>query len=365
MLSAIIYISFIAFLAVLGGGTGGGGGSDFTLNDARVLSHALVEEAEPSRAPVSARFDGTDVEVTIRRAGGAVSLRSDSHAVRETLPRFPLSPSPVAGHRFRDWTLYRDSDQEASAAHVTVSWDHSDPTDYLAGGYWMHLPKGHGGESLDSAEIGAFVVGPELSGTPAMPELGTATYRGHASGLYTFYYGPGWQHLPFPEGFEVPVDGTREAGVYTGVVSLTADFAANTLSGCIGCMLPGANPNMIILETAGDTIAPDGTRGELTAIYLNTPGRSFARIHLGEAPIRPDGTFAGADLTFEIDYFPAHTGSTSQGTWDGRFSTIQDPAGDPRLVGGTTNAQWSNPLGGRSVFVGNFVAGKRPGNSGN
>lgn len=69
-----------------------------------------------------------------------------------------------------------------------------------------------GGEGSDGLQSSVH----HPSSVPTLPELETATYRGHASGLYTFYYGLGWQLLSLPEGVEVPVDGTRETSVYTG-----------------------------------------------------------------------------------------------------------------------------------------------------
>lgn len=362
---------------------GGGGRGEPTIRDARIASHALVEmegrkaannapvlthptsitQSLDSAASVSTTFDGTNVELTIdRRTGGDFTLNSATNSVTEPLYRAPLPSSPVSGHTFREWTLFDSSRTGTSTAYVTISWDNSDPTDYLAGGYWMHLSGDLSNESIASADLGAFIDGSEFSSAPTLPVLGTATYRGRASGLYTFYYGPGWQDHPGIlelTGHGGPANGTEETGVYTGIATLTANFETNTISGCIGCMLPGEDPLKVIMETAGDILDPNGKRDRLYAIYLNAPGRSFARIRLGEAPIDSStGTFTSSDVTLEVDYYPAQTGSTSQGTWGGKFSNIPDGSGDPRLVGGTTGAEWSNPEGGRAVFVGNFFAAK-------
>ena len=367
--------------ATSGDTTNGDGDSvappDVTLSDARTASPLLVEVAgmsavnnapalthptgvtqSTSPASVTTMFDGTNVELTVdRQTGGDFTLGSAANSVTETLVRFPLPPSPIPGHTLRDWTLFDYSQTGTSAAHVTISWNDNDATDYLVGGYWMHLSGDLNEESIASADIGAFVDGPEFSGTPTLPALGEAAYRGHASGLYTFYYGPGWQHIPVPEGIELPADGTWEAGVYTGIVQLTANFETNTVSGCIGCMLPGEDPLTILLEVTGDTIDSDGNRGVLASQYINTPGRNFARIRFADTPIDSNtGTFSGTDVTLEIDYFPSQTGSTSGGTWGGTFSNISNEAGAPRLVGGTTGAEWNNPAGGRAVFIGSFFA---------
>ena len=349
-----------------------------TLSDARLVSPALVEAAglrgatnapdftharsiSQSSVPasVSTVFDGSDVKLTVERTTGSdISLDSATDSVAETLNRYPLPSSPISGHTMRDWTMFDHSRAGTSAAHVTLTWNESgDPTDYLAAGYWMHLNGVVSAGSIAGAEIGAFVDGPEFSSAPALPALGTASYKGHASGFYTVYYGPAWQHLPVPEGVELPAGGTWEVGAYTGIATLTANFDSNTVSGCIGCMLPGEDPQTILLEVAGDTIDANGDRGELYFAYINTPGRNFARIILEDAPIdSASGTFSGSDLTLEIDYFPAQTGSTSSGTWGGRFSSIPDGSGDPRLVAGTSAAEWNNPSAGSAMFIGTFFA---------
>lgn len=357
-----------------------------TLNDARIESHALVSGIEgagmkavknapafhstsitqsSNSASVSTMFDGTNVELTIEhQPGSKFTLKSSTNSVTETLDRDvsvteALAPdSPVSGHMLRDWTLFDNSRTGTSSAHVVISWNNSDPTDYLAGGYWMHLSGDLSNESIASADIGAYIDGTEFAGAPILPVLGTATYRGHASGLYTFSYGPSWANIPRPPGVE---PGTREAGVYTGIANLTADFETNTISGCIGCIMEGEDPEMVILETAGDIIDPDGNRYDLYAVYHNRergmPGDgSWSRIKLGDAPIDPStGTFTGTDITVEIDYFQ---GSTSSGTWGGKFSNKPEGSGEPRLVGGTTSVEWSHPDGDNAVFIGNFFADK-------
>lgn len=347
-----------------------------TISDARIVSHDLIEQARmmgeqapvlthptsitqsSTPASVSTTFDGNNVELTIdRQTGSDFTLHSATHSVTETLDRSRrASAFPISGHTLSDWTLFDSSRTGTSSAHVTISWNNSDPTDYLAGGYWMHLSGDLRNESISSADIGAFVTGPEFSSVPTLPVLGTATYRGYASGLFTTYYGPAWQQLPI-SGAQLPADGTKQVGVFTGIIELTANFETNMIGGCLGCLLPGEDPNLVLSEFAGETIDPNGNTGELFSPALNTPGRDFTRIIFGDTPIEPNGTFVGNDITVEVDYIdPLFTGSTSSGTWGGKFSSIPDEAGDPRLVGGTFSAEWANPAGGRQTAVGNFFA---------
>ena len=370
--------------------TGCGSKESFGIGEVRLAAHALVEAAGERMvdgrapfAPVSTSFDGAEVGLRVERPAGApISLHSKDHAITEPLnvgrsgyrfpagsrkdisiekpfARIPLPPSPIAGHRLRAWTLFDHSAQSSAIAGVTVSWDADDPTDYVAGGFWMHL-RGDARASIAGAAMGAFLEGPEFAPGPRrLPRLGTAKYRGHASGMYTFYYGPAWAYIPFPPGLELPVNGTREHGVYTGIVELTADFSANTISGCIGCVLPGEPADLIILETAGNTVEPAGDEDRLYAVYQNSEEKSFARIELGATPIDPArGAFAGENLNVVIKYF-ADEHTTSSGTWTGQFSRRTLADGTPRAVGATHAAKWRHPSGGRAVFLGSFLAGRR------
>ena len=59
-----------------------------------------------------------------------------------------------------------------------------------------------------------------------MPVSGTARYAGPVGGLYSYRYGNGWSAVDEP-----PV--TEE---FTGTMTIHADFADNSLTGCIGCI---------------------------------------------------------------------------------------------------------------------------------
>ena len=78
------------------------------------------------------------------------------------------------------------------------------------------------------AEGDAFIDGPELdiSRPPRLPDAGTATYVGGAGGFFRYRYGSDWT------GVEAPVDVEE----FTGTIAITADFADQTVRGCIGCV---------------------------------------------------------------------------------------------------------------------------------
>lgn len=396
----------LAALVLAGCGSGSKGGvssSAFTSSemddplgpkDARFLSFAAVEVAgtrltrsRPNTAlrtvtqtsepdSVSTEFvGGSRVKVVVDREGGNVfTLDSAIHSAKETVvdataqqeyfispeDRFPIPSSLAPGYEYRRWTLFDYSENTASLAYVSINWNSTDPFDYLAGGTWMHLEGNlQSGSPVSVASVGAFVDGPEFSSAPTLPASGTADFRGRASGLYTYYYGPGGQEQ-FGELF--PAAGSEESGILAGVATLTVDFGRSTISGCIGCHEGGDNPNSVLFETIGDIAFPNGIRHALYGGYLDIdppdttttpPAGSYARIFLGEATIDPaTATFSSSNIRYELDYFPE---GETEGYWGGRFSNVLEQD-TPRLVGGTLGAQWSDPAGGRATFILHFIA---------
>ena len=85
------------------------------------------------------------------------------------------------------------------------------------------------------------------------------------------------------------------------------------------------------------------------------------QIHL-LAPLSMDGTFRnGSDGGVNVTLVAGNAELTeSSGTWGGKFSNIQDAAGDPRLVAGTVGASFKTSLGGEGAFFGTFVGLNQP-----
>ena len=281
----------------------------------------------------SAAFDGSDIRVTVDRPGRS-TLILDSRAEESEPPEI----DPVTGGYASRFDALVDPPGEDIAADpgiafalVQTRWNDADPTDYLALGYWASIELDLDAEDLSGlavAGIGTFVDGPDLRGTPTLPSGGTATYEGGASGLYAYLHGG----LPA---------GSFEAGLFSAMARLTANFDAATIEGCIGC-----TGGMIVL--AGDAASEDESAIEPETIPAN--------IVLSPAPIGPDGTFRDDGVTVEI----AGRGiEASSGAWGGRFSDIADAAGDPRLAAGTAGAEWTESDGGQGVFLGAWFADKR------
>lgn len=156
------------------------------------------------------------------------------------------------------------------------------------------------------------------SGAPTLPRLGTAHYSGRAGGLYAY------ESARF-----------AEVGEFGADAQLTANFASNTISGCLGC-------------EGGVTvwgIATDAS-GDITEFGDETVP---VRLRLGETAIGPTGIFRERNVTLEGD---DRTVTQTDGSWGGQFSNIPIPTGEPRLVAATAGAEWTEVDGSGGVFVG-------------
>ena len=259
-------------------------------------------------------FNGTVFTVAIDRQRG-----NDIHlsTAEDYAGGYLYDYTPLPGHDSgADGFIVDYKTSETTAAYVAVSWLNSDPTDYLAGGYWLHVSGDVLGSNALIDDGGAFVDGPELrlASRPTMPTLGSATYRGEAAGLYGATYGS-----------DVPqYRGETEIGEWAGGLRLTANFAARTISGDV------------------DNITVDG-------------GASDYRILLGAIPFDSRGTFRGSTVRLE---HPDLTLTRNTGNWGGMFSNRLDNAGDPRLVAGTLGGEAETTGGSSAVFVGAWYGTK-------
>ena len=330
-------------LAACGGGGGGvtvsnGGPSTPTLADARSANGSAARSAGAQAASnlpnfgsvtqstnagsvagisgdaALTSFDGRNVRVTVQRMDGS-RLAFDSATDRvdgESYP--PILP----GYSYRGDALLTSTATTLSVAAVYTNWNSANPTDYLAGGYWMHLEGRTDTLEITGADIGAFVDGPELSGVPTLPRLGTASYSGRAGGLYAY------ESVRFTEVGEFGTD-----------AQLTANFASNTISGCVGC-----EEGITVWGVATDANGDISEFGDETVPV---------RLRLGETEIRPNGNFRNRNVRLEGD---DRTVTHTDGSWGGQFSNIPTQTGEPRLVAGTAGAEWTEADGSRGVFVG-------------
>ena len=173
---------------------------------------------------VSTAFDGTDLTITVSRDDGSALALDTGSDVSDSSDPFE---SPIAGHSAQAWVVLKIDNDGISVARATVTANEGDAADYLTMGYWMHIAGDLTELSFTGVEIGAFVDGPELSlaSPPTLPVQGSASYYGPAGGAYSVLHGTGEGGTP----------GSTEIGEFASTVELTANFAADTIGGCVGC----------------------------------------------------------------------------------------------------------------------------------
>lgn len=338
--AALAAAACVLFLAACGGGGGGGSPSaqspSLTRSGAQTIASGHALDAAQRAATAMPRFGsvtqstgagdrasasltaGPRLQVNIARgAGGTIALDTAAHAVSPG-----LTASPVTGRAAADSYLLRYDSSSFTLARVGAEWDPG-YGGWLAGGYWLHamgdIPAGR----ITAAEAGAFMDGPEIRGTPSLPVTGTASYRGIAAGFYASQYGTDIPTVP---------SGSREVGEFDGVAALTTDFGARTIWGRISN-----------IRASGVIAYPNGTAEgfNVTTDY---------QVQLAPAQVGSNGTFTSSGVTVSHPLVSI----SSRGAWGGRFSTIDDSAGNPRLVAGTVGASGSAPGGSTASFVGGF-----------
>ena len=271
-------------------------------------------------------YDG-QVLTILGEDGGRPELTTARNALDRGRPSRPAMP----GHSGWAWTLVNTAQDSTTYAYAGISWANDDPTDYLAAGYWLHYPS-HPPDHA-TAQGAGFIDGPELdvSDPPRLPIQGQATYRGSAGGAYVYKYGESW-------GEELA--GTYGLADYVGTVTLTADFAANTLGGCIGCQGDITLWHSQFRELLG------GPAREIHALPTDY------ELYLGAVSFNTeDGTFEHTDVTVT---HPERTITQSRGFWGGQFSNIPDSAGNPRLAAGFSHAEFEEADGSLGSFWGMF-----------
>ncbi|MCY4003203.1 MAG: hypothetical protein OXF33_05820 [Rhodospirillales bacterium] len=253
-----------------------------------------------------------------RRDGSGFSLNTVDHLVDSS----GVVTSPVTGRSWQSGLLFDYDADSFTVMRGAIDYSSDDITDWMAGGYWLHARGNLDAGIVSAVEVGAFVDSPEISGPANVPVSGTATYNGIAAGLYASQYGS-----------DVPGEqaGTIELGEYSGSFRAVADFSRGTVSGSVS--------NVVV---DGVVTEPNGT------VYAGY-GPSPVRLELGPTSINSNGTFTGTDVRL---IYPGFSFVHNEGSWGGRFSTIDDRAGDPRAVAGTHGGAATTSGGTEIVFTG-------------
>ncbi|MCY4641412.1 MAG: hypothetical protein OXC41_01725 [Gammaproteobacteria bacterium] len=278
---------------------------------------------------VDTSFDGDRFTLTLNREDGSrTTLDSQRHGA-DLANTYDATTNPVTRRPAIDGVIYDIDANHITVAGTAMGWSNSDFTDYLAGGYWMHvdLAAPAMADDLYGAEIGAFIDGPDYEDRTRLPATGTATYTGIASGAYIATYG---SDLPIP-GVGDPVPGAVETGNYGGNLILQADFAEGTVSGWI--------ENVLV---DGFVLTPEGAFHDANPM----PGH---RIRLAADRIAATGRISGS--TVELHNSDLNIIAAS-GSWASRFSTVDDGEGMPRAIAGTHAGRFETAGGTETIFVG-------------
>lgn len=276
----------------------------------------------------SASYDGSRLTVTVSRQDGS----SFSVNTAENRIATQTTTSSRSGLDIVESVLVKQTGTGAATRSTLAYTAHAKTgdgaTDWLAGGYWLHLSGDIAG-TVSRAEAGAFVDGPQLRTNPTLPNTGTASYSGETVGLYAARYGTDFADV---------AEGSHEIGRYAGDIALTADFGSDTISGEI---------NNIVVSGAFIDGATSRVRGfnDVVTRYTGT---------LGAASIQTNGRFQSNQITLA---HPDLSIAETRGSWGGKFSSVADQDGNPQLVAGTHGGTATTAGGTRATFVGAFYGG--------
>lgn len=281
--------------------------------------------SRPTGLETTFALDRLTLDIT-RTNGTVTTLDTDRDIVVDVTPILPQH-NPVTNRPAGSVTVYNADERTFTASTVLVEWENDDVTNYLAGGHWVHIDL-----NAPGVEIGAFIDGPAFDEAITPPVMGTATYEGTATGVYLSTHGTDTQ----------APQGTFEQGEYDGRVQLTADFGAMNISGRIDQV--GLSEVLQIPPGGGATLEdnyfPDRVATDYQVVFRPTP-------------IMSDGTFEGLrqDGVFLSDSLDI---AESEGDWAGRFSNVNDAAGNPRAVAGAHRNFFQTTGNTQALFTGAF-----------
>ena len=273
---------------------------------------------------VDTSYDGHRFTLQFNRQDGSSTALDTASDEVYRVNEYTASTNPVTNRPAVDGYIASLSNSAVTATAVSIEWSNTDFTDYLAGGYWIHVDL-----NTPGIELGAFIDGPNYESTVDVPVTGTATYNGSAAGFYMVSYGADVvQRNPT---FAL---NTLEQGEYSGDLRLVANFGTNSISGDI---------RNLDLSYAY-ALTPNGELHELSDGFL-----SGYQLALGAAPIHPNGQFVGNSVML---VHPNITFASMGGSWAGRFSTVDDSSGVPRAVAGTHRGYLESAGGTQAMYVG-------------
>lgn len=251
-------------------------------------------------------FSGDALIIDYAQPDGTRVLLDTSVDAQSTAAYTPDIPGHNEG---RSWTLFQEVENGTIMGYVVASWNAGDPGDYLTAGWWIHF-KGQRPPDLDIYHDDnfspVFIDGPELDPNHQgpLPAAGTASYSGGFGGMYTYRYGEAYGED----------EGKASIEEVAATVTLTADFAAATLEGCIGCV-GDITVRRLHLESAFDRLIDE-------AIELRAHPKDYES-RFAPTAFNPDGTFETAGGV-TVSHPERRVGEQRVGWWGGGFSNRRD-----------------------------------------
>ena len=179
--------------------------------------YGVIQSEDASDVVTTRMLSGSRLNITIQGAGpDPIHLDTDKDTDQAAPGTFV-----VGGRDGVESLLLRQSDTDFTLARVGAEWDPG-YGEWLAGGYLLHAVGDIEAGVIDAVEVGVFVDGPNVRSAPAdLPETGTATYGGLASGVYTAVHGRD----------SAPPFGRRNLGEFEGAATLVANFGNRSIGG--------------------------------------------------------------------------------------------------------------------------------------
>lgn len=287
-------------------------------------------------------FEGGVLTIDVEQRDGTrafLNTRDDAQSVIDDFP------TDMPGHMARAWTLLQEGGdgKDPFMGYAVVSWDPDDPSDYLAAGWWFHFKNQRYADIdpyHDDTASYLFIDGPEIDPTspPTLPPMGTASYSGGAGGQYLYKYGDN-----YPE----EVQGEISSVEFAGTMTITADFGAGTIQGCLGCE-GDLTVQPLHLKSAFDRFVTE-------PVELQADPKKY-EVHFEPVEFNPDdGTFANYDReSVSVRHPERSVTEIRRGSWGGGLSNRPDSAGNPRLVSGFTSVLFVEEDGSASIISGIF-----------
>lgn len=287
--------------------------------DFGIIKQSLGNNVSPV-SEVTVAFDPATFEsvVTIVRSNSSKLVFDTVEDISDLV----INPSTsLSGREGKDELVWYETDTEIALSRVITTWNPDDLGEWMSGGYWIYGSLEPGTTGLSGAEVGAFIDGPELSGTLSLPESGHATYKGFGAGYYTADVGSAGA-------FE---EGSLVMGEYWGSLVLTAEFGAEAY-----------------IHGSVDDIHING--------YAHTP--SEPGIEFSQEPV--DGQMRLNAATFSADGSAIGSVSIvgndnvvrSDGIWGVELSKVPDDFDNPRAVAGTSSATYTSEGGSEIILIG-------------